>query len=111
MPNQPHPSLPTHVQTTWPPTGGSLGDKKPVLAQESGPGAHYSDAAQRAGRWRGAETARLGALVDPMMLQRMLLGQDPITAEQTGNRSRFVGKINQQAVDPSRRGPGGTADR
>ena len=61
---------------------GSLGDGKPVLAQESGPGAYYSDSAERAGRWRGVEAGRLGGSVDPAMLQRVLLGQDPVTGEQ-----------------------------
>ena len=54
----------------------------------------------------GAETARLGALVDPMMLQRVLLGQDPITAEQlvtaAGSSGRSTNKPSTRPVgDPA----------
>ena len=42
---------------------GSGGDAKPILAQEAGAGAYYSDSAERPGRWRGAGTGHLGATV------------------------------------------------
>jgi len=62
--------------------GGSLGDGKPLLGQESGPGAYYSDSTAQPGRWRGAAAEHLGAIVDPEQLRRALLGQDPATGDQ-----------------------------
>jgi hypothetical protein len=61
---------------------GSLGDGKPLLGQESGPGAYYSDSSARPGRWRGATAEQLGTTVDPEQLRRALLGQDPATGDQ-----------------------------
>ncbi|MCC6436160.1 MAG: relaxase domain-containing protein [Acidimicrobiales bacterium] len=61
---------------------GSLGEGKPLLGQESGPGAYYSDSGARPGRWRGAAVEQLGATVDPDQLRRALLGQNPATGEQ-----------------------------
>jgi conjugative relaxase-like TrwC/TraI family protein len=84
---------------------GSLGDAKPLLAQESGPGTYYSDSAERAGRWRGIEAARLGDSVDPVMLQRVLLGQDPVTAEQLVSAQGSSGRSSNR---PSRIAIGGS---
>ena len=85
---------------------GSLGDGKPLLAQESGPGTYYSDSAERAGRWRGVEAARLGDSVDPMMLQRVLLGQDPVTAEQLVSAQGSSGRSSNRPSNTALGDPG-----
>ncbi|MFN0029840.1 MAG: MobF family relaxase, partial [Acidimicrobiales bacterium] len=79
--------------------GGSLGDGKPVLAQESGPGAYYADSTDRAGRWRGSEAARLGEVVQPEMLHRALLGQDPATGAQLVSAQGSSGRATQRRVE------------
>ena len=80
---------------------GSLGDSKPLLAQESGPGAYYSDTADRRGRWRGVEAATLGRFVVPAMLQRVLLGQDPRTGAQLVSAQGSSGRTaNRRSTHP-----------
>ena len=79
--------------------GGSLGDGKPVLAQESGPGAYYADSTDRAGRWRGSEAARVGEVVQPEMLHRALLGQDPATGAQLVSAQGSSGRATQRRVE------------
>lgn len=62
--------------------GGSRADAKPLLTQETNPGAYYSDSAALPGRWRGSSAEQLGPTVDPEHLKRVLLGQDPTTGAQ-----------------------------
>ncbi len=69
-----------------PARGGRRADQSATV-QAVGPGAYYADSAQQAGRWHGqGATAMIGAdrltSVDPVMLQRVLLGQHPTTGQQ-----------------------------
>lgn len=77
------------------------------LAEGSGAGAYYSDSTERAGRWRGVEAGRLGESVDPAMLQRVLLGQDPVTSEQLVSPQGSSGRSSNR---PSARTPGDPAE-
>ena len=70
-----------------PSRGGHRADPQPESLQAVGPGAYYADSAQHAGRWHGqGATTMIGAdrlaSVDPVMLQRVLLGQHPTTGQQ-----------------------------
>jgi conjugative relaxase-like TrwC/TraI family protein len=59
---------------------GSRGDAKPELAERLVVGTYYSDAGHLGGRWRGTG-APICQVVEPAMMERVLLGQDPVTAE------------------------------
>jgi hypothetical protein len=84
---------------------GSRTDAVPDLSQASSPGAYYSDAAERAGRWRGIETSQLGEFVEPTMLQRVLLGQDPVTGTQLVKAQGSSGRTTQRRAELPAGGP------
>ena len=67
--------------------GGRRAEAEPELARSTAPGSYYADSAEKAGCWYGRGASEMipegqRASVDPDMLERVLLGQHPLTGEQ-----------------------------
>ena len=94
-----------------PSRAGSLApDVTPITTGLSRPaGGYYADSAKAAGIWRGQGASvdgfDLGSSVDPQAFSRLLLGQDPNTAEQlikaTGSNGRSRGHSHNLSILPS----------
>jgi conjugative relaxase-like TrwC/TraI family protein len=77
----------------------------PGLQTEAGPGSYYADSAESPGRWigRGAEALidpDQRHHVDPAMLERVLLGQHPVTGEQLVGARGSAGRTDRRPAVP-----------
>ena len=81
-----------------------------ALENEASIGSYYADSALREGQWHGRGAERLIPVesrgrVEPLMLERVLLGQDPVTGERRigtqGANARAHAERQPSQVDPT----------
>lgn len=75
----------------------------PGLQNDTGPGSYYADSAELPGRWIGAGAEALidpehRGQVDPVMLERVLLGRHPETGEQLVGARGSAGRTDREAT-------------
>jgi len=85
---------------------GRHGQPDTTLSEGIGLGDYYADAARRAGRWHGQGAERLipsGATdhVDPLMLERLLLGCDPVSGERRIGTQGSNGRATRELIPPA----------
>ncbi len=94
-----------------PSKGGHRADVHTATPEIVGPGNYYADSAQQAGRWHGRGAAAMIpserlATVDPAMLQRVLLGQNPATGQQLVGAIGSAGRaVHDNAATVALTGP------